>query len=87
VIVVDGNFDVLFRDKTSISGPEYFGYKIDTIAKLIQELPNAHLCPFYQIRLYEGGPQAKRRLPRTTAAGEEFLKKFPKLLKHAVCEL
>ncbi|RKP09765.1 F/Y-rich N-terminus-domain-containing protein, partial [Thamnocephalis sphaerospora] len=37
----------------SASGPDYFGFSHPTIAKLIQELPNAELCKHYVMQKFQ----------------------------------
>lgn len=34
--------------RTSVSGPEYFGFGIDVVAELIAKLPNAEMCTKYK---------------------------------------
>eukprot|EP01113_Clastostelium_recurvatum_P033341 TRINITY_DN4394_c0_g1_i2.p1 TRINITY_DN4394_c0_g1~~TRINITY_DN4394_c0_g1_i2.p1 ORF type:complete len:523 (+),score=153.67 TRINITY_DN4394_c0_g1_i2:158-1726(+) len=38
---------------TQLSGPEMFGFSHPTISKLIQDLPNAHLCDKYEFQKFE----------------------------------
>lgn len=50
---------------TQLSGPEMFGFSHATIAKLIQEMPNANLCTTYvapeYVPSHTGIPQAGKR--------------------------
>ncbi|TPX30923.1 hypothetical protein SmJEL517_g05612 [Synchytrium microbalum] len=47
----------------SVSGPDYFGFTQSTIAKLIQEMPNANLCKNY-IQQDFTQPASKQTRPR-----------------------
>ncbi|ORX49249.1 FYRC-domain-containing protein [Piromyces finnis] len=58
----------------SASGPDYFGFTSSTIAKLIQDLPNAKKCKNYKWQKFE--TTSGRSLKKTTlAAKNELLKK------------
>ncbi|KAG0223428.1 hypothetical protein BGW41_005590 [Actinomortierella wolfii] len=78
--VVKAANEIRKRDHSnSASGPDYFGFSNPTIAKLIQELPDADKCEHYIMQRFEEGTgrsgstaQAaageKRRLGRTGGA-------------------
>jgi len=44
----------------AISGPEYFGFSQPTVAKLIQDLPNADKCERYKMKQFEIKEKAQR---------------------------
>ncbi|XP_024369475.1 uncharacterized protein [Physcomitrium patens] len=50
----------------NVSGPEYFGYANPTIARLIQQLPDAEKCTKYKRQDYL--PNVPMRLPETETA-------------------
>ncbi|GJJ76505.1 hypothetical protein EMPS_08864 [Entomortierella parvispora] len=53
----------------SASGPDYYGFSNDTIAKMIQELPDAEKCTSYIRRIYEEVPSTS--VVGSNGAGEK----------------
>lgn len=57
------------RSQFAVSGPDYFGVSTGTIAKLLQEMPNAHLCTRYGMQQFEKR-EVRTQKPRKVAQAD-----------------
>jgi hypothetical protein len=67
----------------SASGPDYFGFSNATIAKLIQDLPNADKCKTYVMQLFE---EPSATTGKSTPAGTAPTSPTIEKRKHSVLD-